>query len=319
MEKKYEIVRESNFKMLFGVKNSYGDWIIPAEFEFITGLHENSVWIKDDGRWKRIIINGQVLVELEAGINIYEFNDILARFKKNGKQGLIDIKGNIVLQAKYDQVENSYDGIAFVLKNKYWSVFDEETGRLWEIKIERFIELEQNVFYVKKDKKWFRLIEQNRFGEAFPFEEIEYFDTENYAFFKYKCNGKWGIIDSKLNIICPAKFLELDKGIHGIPAAAKNDEDKYGFVDIEGNTIVPFKYDWCNSFFGGVGIVEINDKMGVVNINGEYVIELIYDLIIDEFIHLYVQKDGYFWYIDYKGKRIKNMPKDKLENFDNYY
>ena len=155
------------------------------------------------------------------------------------------------------------------------------------------------------------------------FEDIQHIWTPKGLFW-VKCNEKWGIMDSCMKEIVPCyldiegydleaddKFIAVTKVID-----AWNDEEdeiiKYGYVDYQGNqvipciydrafisgehdsfvlekdgkcgvvnnkglTIVPFKWDNIAYFSLGVAAVQMGNKCGYININGDVVIPLEYD------------------------------------------
>jgi hypothetical protein len=44
---------------------------------------------------------------------------------------------------------------------------------------------------------------------------------------------------------------------------------KFGFVDLQGNEVVPLKYDWVDSFNNGRAAIRIGDYWGEVDLNGK--------------------------------------------------
>lgn len=52
---------------------------------------------------------------------------------------------------------------------------------------------------------------------------------------------------------------------------------KYGFVDTDGNTYIPFKYKWAEKFSEELALIKLNGKFGYINNQGDIVIDTIYD------------------------------------------
>lgn len=71
--------------------------------------------------------------------------------------------------------------------------------------------------------------------------------------------------------------------------------EKYGFIDVNGDEVIPCQYDWAIPFFNGVAIVERNEMYGFVDKTGKEVIPIIYDEVGDFSCGVAVVK--------YKGKR----------------
>lgn len=78
-------------------------------------------------------------------------------------------------------------------------------------------------------------------------------------------DGKWGVIDAQGNTVLPFKY---DRGIgsfHNGLASFSNGE-KYGFIDKTGKVVIPAAYDSVNDFVNGYAIVTNYDR----NYNGLY-------------------------------------------------
>jgi hypothetical protein len=52
--------------------------------------------------------------------------------------------------------------------------------------------------------------------------------------------------------------------------------NKWGFVDRNGNEVVPLKYDWVGNFYEGRARVKLNNKCGFVDTEGNEVVPLKY-------------------------------------------
>lgn len=53
--------------------------------------------------------------------------------------------------------------------------------------------------------------------------------------------------------------------------------EKYGFIDLSGNIVIPFDFDEARDFHDGLAAVKINGKWGFINHNGSVVIDAIYN------------------------------------------
>lgn len=97
----------------------------------------------------------------------------------------------------------------------------------------------------------------------------------------------------------------------GYARAEKN--GKYGFVDKNGNEIIPPKYEWVGQFKEGVARVFTNDKAGYVEKQGKLVIPEKYDdawefsqglakvMLVKE---VKGEKQQYFGFVDKNGKEV---------------
>jgi hypothetical protein len=45
--------------------------------------------------------------------------------------------------------------------------------------------------------------------------------------------------------------------------------EKYGFMDLQGNEVIPLKYDYVGDFLNGKALIRIGNCIGYVDINGK--------------------------------------------------
>ncbi|MCX6165801.1 MAG: WG repeat-containing protein, partial [Ignavibacteriae bacterium] len=143
-------------------------------------------------------------------------------------------------------------------------------------------------------------------------------------------NDKWGFIDKEGNEVIPFKYnhigsfyfvdLEIlkqlieedykednndifDKGLaKGIAKVELN--DKWGFIDKEGNEVIPIKYDEIFNFKEGLARVKLNNKWGFINEQGREVIPAKYDEIDSDGSKeglLQVKLNGKWEFVDREG------------------
>lgn len=80
---------------------------------------------------------------------------------------------------------------------------------------------------------------------------------------------------------------------------------KFGFIDKNGNEVVPLKYDIAHPFKEGLAIVKLNEKWGFIDKNGKEVIPPKYDYVYSFSEGLARVKVGDKWgYVDEKGNMV---------------
>lgn len=217
---------------------------------------EGLVWIRDIGTDKiglstedgKILItpqygkvepfvNGYAKVNTGYWHNVEEYDeDNIPHWKytrryADGKWGVIDILGQIVLPAEYSSIQIEEDGTFKVFSGGHF-------GRL------------------NKDGE---LIVKTATGDYIPaLPKYDWqcdFDTKGYSEVYYK--GKVGVVNDKFQLIVPS--------------------DKSGS---ENDIVIPEEYDWWNDFVNGlIVVVDKEGKSGIINTEGNIVVEPIYELI----------------------------------------
>ena len=82
--------------------------------------------------------------------------------------------------------------------------------------------------------------------------------VENY-------DGKWGFFNTKTNsFTIPLEYDNmLSEFFEGLVCVERN--DKYGFLNKEGNVVIPFIYDKASDFSEGFAVVKRYGKYGYVD------------------------------------------------------
>ena len=84
---------------------------------------------------------------------------------------------------------------------------------------------------------------------------------------------------------------------------------KYGFINKDNKTIIPFQYDGADNFYDSIAIIKQNNKYGAIDKTGKIVIPVVYDLLVWDIGNtssLFTQKNGECFYMDKKQTKIRN-------------
>lgn len=97
------------------------------------------------------------------------------------------------------------------------------------------------------------------------------------GFYAVKKDSLWGFINKKGAIVINPQYMEVGFFSEGVVEAA-NFNGEYGFIDQNGDTLIPFIYnDSFNGFENGLTDVYLDEKCGYINKKNEVLIPLIYD------------------------------------------
>lgn len=142
-------------------------------------------------------------------------------------------------------------------------------------------------------------------------QNIEYYgDKSEYGHYQVATayNGYSGIIDYSKDWIIPPIYQDIHIPKEGYVAAKKN--GKWGLINMNNETIVPFRYAGFKGSFteekkyitseGFIMVQNFNHKMGILNIDGDIILDFKYDDI-DE---IYIPKPGEVYIITSKRYSI---------------
>ena len=89
-----------------------------------------------------------------------------------------------------------------------------------------------------------------------------------------KKNGKWGYIDKQGNEIIPFIFDNASSFSEGIACVKK--DGKWGYIDKQGHEIIPFIYENGHDFREGIACVKKDGKWGYIDKQGHEITPFIY-------------------------------------------
>ena len=94
--------------------------------------------------------------------------------------------------------------------------------------------------------------------------------SEGIAGYKSKATGKYGFLDLNGNKIIPAEFDGFTGFVEGVSKVNKtiDGKTKYGYIDNKGKIILPVLYDYAQSFKDGWGLIKKDNNYFFVDKNG---------------------------------------------------
>ena len=192
------------------------------------------------------------------------FNEGLCGVYIDGKCGFINKYGQHVIPFIYDEVKAFSEGLAGVCLEDKWG-------------------------YINKN---------NELVIPYIYDEVNNF-SEGLS--SIVLDGKIGFIDLKGNEITPAVFgtlvLNIDNALHFLDYGSNFNEGfcrveyggsyglvmqdgdltsysgNFGYINRLGQKVIPSIYTWARNFSEGLTAIEIDDKWGFINYNGEEVIQ----------------------------------------------
>lgn len=260
------IVKEENGK--FGIIDYSNNQVLEAKYDEIKNINRNDLYVVvDSGKIKLIRKSGEEV--LAKGFdNIHEIlaneqNGII--YIKSGKYGVMNLSGDITIDAEYDYLTEGKSGILIAKKDNKYGIID--------LAKEEKIPFEYNMIsynnkadiYITEDSNFSSKILNSNFEAKLEgillsldsdkgYIKMKVGDEYKYYNFKFEEKSEASIFTNR------TLFLSKKDG-------------KYGFVDKNGKVIVDYIYD---------DAVEQNDSGFIA-----------------------VKKDGKWGSLDYKGKVIQ--------------
>ena len=232
----------------YGMVDTRNEVIIPFEYENICTCKNNIISVQKNGRWGLINKHNEVIIDFLYD-EIYNWctrECLVYPAKKDGKWGLIDRYNNTVEDFIYDEIDIVSDN-------------EDNEGEFIQI-----IKDKHRAIYSTKKKEFITGFDYTFFGYC----------TEG-RILAHK-NGQIGFIDTNGEEVIPFIYdspipFGDDEFSEGRAVVYK--DGKAGVIDLEGNVIIPFKYKRIHDCREGmIWAVNENRKDGFLNRNGEIVI-----------------------------------------------
>ncbi len=202
----------------------------------------NVLKVSNDSKYGLINFNGTELLPCEYD-SIEPIKYIKNSFEtvKDGKKGVVDNSGSIIVENKYNEVaavtEKYEDGYIVKDSNNKYGLINYNKKQVLECKYDKIQNVCGNDMYVVKSGNELQIVKNG--GEVVTksgFDEVAGIDTNIVI----KKSGKFGIISSTGESLVNPTYSYIKYLFDGKYIAAK--DDKYGVIDSNNQTIIDFKY-----------------------------------------------------------------------------
>lgn len=230
-------------------------------------ISQNQISSIDDAlSWKWVIEPGEYQVISFAN------NGLILAENKEGKYGVLNLKGEIVIPFRFDYISKFNYRIAEAELNGEFFYINEEGEVLFEEKYDRICGFQEEMGAVLMGNLRGFINLNGEIAIPCQYNEVKNF-SEGYA--AVEKNNKWGFIDRTGELLVDNRFVEVRNFQEGY-AAVKIGE-KWGFVDREGRFVIECVYNEVKDFQEGYAAVMKDGKWGFIDNTGSILIDLQFD------------------------------------------
>ena len=243
----------------YGIINLNGAILVKTEYDQITTdeyYSEENKYIEagfivsnttNDGyRYGYINYEGKKFLNTEFNeiIRVNNQKNVYIIAAKDGKYGLYK-ENKQVIKPEYQSIVYCENGAILIEKNQQYGI----ANLKGEIKVDtKYLQIEENGIYLY----------------AHNSKENEVYDSEG----------------NKVDMSFSKNVFETTNVNYRISTIINNDVTYYGIEDKQGRTLVDNNYNYIEYAYGDYFIVEdMKEKYGVINANGDIILEVKYDLI----------------------------------------
>jgi hypothetical protein len=287
----------------WGIADTSGNLIVPPTFDEALFMGESGyIKVRKGKKWGVYGAKGQRVLPLKYAFiadNVQNgYFSVYYKYNEDGKsrQGLVNASGKRLLPRKYVSTSFANDNPKIVIGGvRRWG-----GGRNIRFLDENGKPILPKVYYNKDSSVDFwlngyiriqdpdtrlyglmapsgKLVLPFKYSAIYQFQE-GLIQVKDYT---GEHTGGFHFLDKVGNPISPRKFHVVIRAFTGGfsdgRAPVGNEQEKYGFIDRQGNQVVDYIYDEVTEFRNGRAIVKKGSKYGAIDVNGKVVVPFIYD------------------------------------------
>jgi hypothetical protein len=276
----------------WGFLDRKGEVVVPITQRRIRDYKEGRAAFMKKHRWGFYDKNGQAVVEAKY-LRVGDFSEGKAWVQlPKGRRGYIDKQGQLLFQGRYSQLKDFHQGMAVMrISRKGWGIID-STGTIVLKPKKRFkkitpfneyglakVRVGKRYRLVNREGKW---VGKRSFGAINEFSEglasVRMQGTGQKSIFRPNLN--WKLIDTTGNFVGKDEFRRIEPFSEGL-ARFKNNRGRYGYLNQQGEVVIPATYVKASDFQEGKVVVwKAYNKTGVLDSKGGVVMPVIHDKIL---------------------------------------
>lgn len=268
--------------------------------------------VKKNGKWGLIDKNGNVIIEPQYKQVFVNRNQIRI-LDANDKYGYLDAVGNMIVEPKYDYADIGFsNGFAVVGRDFGYTVIDMAGNEMMPLQPEMLCNDSKGEFYHYKTGNKVTVLDLK--GNIVFEGEYDYFSMTSKDAVTVGNNSLQGVININKEIIIPLEYQQIIllynlKVEDGVWVAIRN--GKFGYFDMKGRPIGKFGWDNMSNFLdGNTLLIKENGKYGLMDRQGNIVIEPLYGYMMIENNSLILGKGDKLFEASLAEEPIKIIEKD---------
>ncbi|MEQ8576011.1 MAG: WG repeat-containing protein, partial [Fulvivirga sp.] len=230
----------------------------------------------------RYFLRGLVLILITA-VSVAQSKDFQLIYK-DGKVGLSDAKGNVVIPAEYEELgwstgedEPTSNTIGY-RKGEFWGLLALDNQRITEPEYTNLYPAKGGFYIASVRGKISHndflgvITNQGKVIIPFKYNAIKLDGLRAVVGVKYGRQYKFGVVDMADKLVIPIEYKDVVSLGH-LRFAVKNFDNKTAIFSDAGKPVVDFVLDSISNYQNGHAIIYANHQLGVVNNNGQIVEE----------------------------------------------
>ena len=241
--------------------------------------------------------------------NLQPFSCGHAIVRRDGRWGAVDHTGRLVLPTRFENMTTFFaDTLFFAGTPAGMALYDKRMEPLTEAVYTWVGAMYYGRIPVQRNGKYGFLDRTGR--EVVP---CIYDETGVYVLARtlVRIGDRYGIIDTAGRYVLPLEYENTsytgEKYMYYDSLALVEKDGKLGYVDLDGNLVIPFYFDKAYQFSEGLASVRHNGRWGYIDTHGEVFMPFVFDIASPyQWGRAEVYFNGVQHQVDRKGRCVKN-------------
>ena len=298
----------------WGYADQEGDIVIPCKFDECGFFNEGITWVMHESKYGFIDSTGKQIIDfMYDGAGDAHFG--MLPVKQHNLWGFIDTANNQLISFLYEDYAFSDDGFIHIKQNYQWGTITKKGKPIVQPVYNRDFSFTDGFAIVRRGSDMGVIDTKGQEVIECRYDEIDKIKKDLFiVHFKKSYKEKYlGLIDTSGKIIIPVKYKRLDNvagqaliaydGEHCGLLSLANDtlidfeyenirggntnllaakKSKWGYINIQGDSILPFIYDDATGFFNQLAVAGDNGYYGMINTAGQVVVPFKYNEIMQD-------------------------------------
>ncbi len=253
--------------------------IISAIYDEINELSDNCYTVKLNGKYGALNNFGQVIIEPKFE-ELGDFKNGFAYYRQDNKSGFVS-KDGYVHRPEFDWLSDfDADKIAIVKKGNSYGLINSTGKEILEAKYDQVLKANNTVFIVVLNNMYGFYSANACFLSAVTYDFAKEKPADYYTngqVFKLIKKGQQALADANgRTSIDFGTYDEINFAANGLIRVKK--KNKFGYVDRKLNLVIPYKYTKAEDFKDSCAIVQMKDKISLINTQGKEMVSSIAEI-----------------------------------------
>lgn len=224
----------------YGYIGKDGEVALPFVYDQAAPFGEGVAYFSRGEEYGLMDREGNVVLELTDCDSISSFREGLAYFSVDGQYGYMDKNGRIVVEPVYDDAGYFHDGLAVVMKDGFGGVIGKDGHEILPLEYISVSTVDTCIIAGKEDGFSFFDNEGNEVSSG-AWDWVSWVLGEKGVFYITQ-DGREGFADRNGKVILEPIYEYIRPIAEKELVIVRNEKEKYGILDYEGEVRVPFDY-----------------------------------------------------------------------------